>query len=69
LIQYLQRVPEYERDRICISAFEVGFRCLGTTQNSQDIEFVKRQIASGRTDVEKAIALIPSKTALVEQSR
>jgi hypothetical protein len=48
---------------------KVGFHCLETTQNTQDIEFVKRQIASVRTDVEKAIALIPSKTALVEQSR
>lgn len=59
-VDYLQRVPEEERDRTCISAFEIGFRCLETTQNSQDIEFVKRQIAALLTDVEKAIALIPN---------
>jgi hypothetical protein len=57
---YLQQVPEEERDRICISAFKVGLHCLGTTQNTQEIEFVKRQIASLLTDVEKAIALIPN---------
>jgi hypothetical protein len=59
-VDYLQRVPEEERDRTCISAFKVGFHCLGTTQNAQDIEFVKRQIASLLRDVEKAIALIPN---------
>jgi hypothetical protein len=59
-VDYLQRLPEDERDRTCISAFEIGFRCLETTQNSQDIEFVKRQIAGLLTDVEKAIALIPN---------
>jgi hypothetical protein len=58
-VDYLQRVPEEERERICISALEVGFRCFETTKNSQDIEFVKRQIAALLTDVEKAIALIP----------
>ncbi|MEW6493472.1 MAG: hypothetical protein AB1589_13350, partial [Cyanobacteriota bacterium] len=57
---YLQQIPEEERDRICITALKVGFHCLETTQNSQEIEFVKRQIASLLTDVEKAIALIPN---------
>ena len=57
---YLQQVPEQERDRICISAFKVGLDCLERTQNTQEIEFVKRQIASLLTDVEKAIALIPN---------
>jgi hypothetical protein len=59
-VDYLQRVPEDERDRICICAFEIGFRCLGTTQSTQEIEYVKRQIAALLTDVEKAIAHIPN---------
>ena len=59
-VDYLQRVPEEERDRTCISALKAGLHCLEATQNSQDIEFVKRQIASLLTDVEKAIALIPN---------
>ena len=59
-VEYLQQVPEEERDRIYISAFEIGFRCLDSTQNSQDVEFVKRQIAALLTDVEKAIAHIPN---------
>jgi hypothetical protein len=58
-VDYLQRVPEEERDRTCISAFKVGFHCLETTQNSQEIESVKWQIASLLSEVEKAIALIP----------
>ncbi len=58
-VDYLQRIPEDERDRICIAALKAGLHCLETTQNSQDIEFVKRQIAALLTDVEKAIALIP----------
>jgi hypothetical protein len=57
---YLQQVPEQERDRICICAFKAGFQAMQTTQNTQEIEFVKRQIASLLSDVEKAIALIPN---------
>jgi len=59
-VDYLQRVPEEERDRTCICAFEIGFRCLETTQNTQEIESVKRQIAALLNDVEKAIKLIPN---------
>lgn len=59
-VDYLQRVPEEERDRTCTSAFEIGCRCLGNAQNTQEVEFVKRQIASLLSDVEKAIALIPN---------
>jgi DNA repair ATPase RecN len=58
-VDYLQQVPEEERDRTCISAFKVGFHCLGTTQNTQEIESVKRQITSLLSEVEKAIAHIP----------
>lgn len=57
---YLQQVPEDERDRICISALKAGLHYLEITQNSQDVEFVKRQIASLLSDVEKAIAHIPN---------
>ena len=57
---YLQQVPEEERDRICIAALKAGLHCLKTTQNSEEIEFVKRHIASLLTDVEKAIAHIPN---------
>ncbi|MBD1832564.1 hypothetical protein H6F61_07610 [Cyanobacteria bacterium FACHB-472] len=56
---YLQQVPELERDHACIRAFEIGIRCLETTKSSQDIEFVKRQIQSLLADVEKAVGVVP----------
>jgi len=59
-VDYLQRVPEEERDRTCICALKVGFRCLETTQNTQEIESVKRQITALLNEVERAIALIPN---------
>lgn len=58
-VDYLRQLPEEERDRACIRAVEIGLRCLETTQNSRDTEFVRRQIQSLLAEVEKAVAVIP----------
>ena len=58
-VDYLQRVPAEEHERACLRAFEVGIFCLERTQTSQDTEFVRRQIQSLLTEVEKAVGVIP----------
>ena len=58
-VEYLKKIPESEYERACLRAFEVGLFCLERTQTNQDTEFVKRQIQSLLTEVEKAVGNVP----------
>jgi hypothetical protein len=58
-VDYLQRLPQQERDRAIIQALEVGIFCLERTQNTQDIDFVKRQIQSLLAKVDQIVGGVP----------
>ncbi|MBN3869267.1 hypothetical protein [Nostoc sp. JL33] len=58
-VDYLLRLPQEERDRAIIQALEVGVFCLERTQNSQDIDFFKRQIQSLLAEVTQIVGGVP----------
>lgn len=58
-LSYLQLLPESERKRACLSAFEIGFFCLQRIQSRSDVDFVKRQMESLLSEFHQAVAVIP----------
>lgn len=58
-LNYLQLLPESERERACLSAVEIGFLCLQRTQTRSDVDFVKRQMESLLSEFHQAVAVIP----------
>ncbi|MEW6498755.1 MAG: hypothetical protein AB1589_40580 [Cyanobacteriota bacterium] len=58
-LNYLQHLPESERERACVRAFEIGFFCLQRTQTRSDVDFVKRQMESLLSEFHQAVAVIP----------
>ena len=60
--EFLRSVPEEEREALAREAFEVGVFCLERARNTQDLEFVRRQIDSLLAAVEKAVTSIPATT-------
>ncbi|MBN3951965.1 MAG: hypothetical protein HWQ38_38065 [Nostoc sp. NMS7] len=58
-IDYLQLLPQSEKEKACLNAFEVGFFCLQRVQTLTDTEFVKRQFESLLVDISKAVGVIP----------
>lgn len=59
VVAYLQNVPEEERKVALLEAIEVGIFSLRRAKNNQDTEFVKRQIESFLSDVQRAVEKIP----------
>lgn len=66
---FLRGLPEEEREPTFIRALEVGIFCLERARTSQDTEFVRRQVDSLLSKVEKAVETIPDETqkALLEK--
>lgn len=58
---FLEAIPEEEREPTLIRALEVGIFCLERTRTSQDTEFVRRQVDSLLAQFEKATQSIPGK--------
>ncbi len=59
---FLRGLPEEEREPTFIRALEVGIFCLERARTSQDTEFVRRQVDSLLSKVEKAVETIPDET-------
>jgi hypothetical protein len=59
IVAYLQEIPEEERKSALIEAVEVGIFALRRAKNSQDTEFIKRQIEALLSDVQSAVEKIP----------
>ena len=64
VIQYFKQLPEEERPRACIEAFELGVFCLQRAQMRQSLDFVRLEIQRLIQSAENAIAAVPG---LVEQ--
>ena len=56
---FLESMPEEERETTFIRAVEVGVFCLERARTSQDTEFVRRQVESLLGQVERATGTIP----------
>lgn len=56
---FLKRVEENELEATFIRALEVGIFCLERARTSQDTDFVRRQVESLLSHVEKATGIIP----------
>lgn len=56
---YLRKLPDEEREAAFIHAVEIGIFCLERARTSQETEFVKRQVESLLTEIEKAVGKIP----------
>jgi prefoldin subunit 5 len=54
-IAYVRQIPEGEREATIAKAIEVGLFCLERGRNTQDIDFVKRQVQELLHNVEMAI--------------
>jgi hypothetical protein len=54
-IAFLSRIPEIERAVVIAKAVEVGLFCLERGQNTQDLEYVKRQVQDLLHNVEIAV--------------
>jgi len=69
IADFLLAVPEADRHSVFIQALEVGIFCLERARTSQDTEFVKRQVESLLSQVEKATQSIPGRVeeALIEK--
>jgi hypothetical protein len=67
IAEFLQNIEEDEREASLVRALEVGIFCLERAKTSQDTEFVRRQVESLVSQVEKATEAIPIKieTALI----
>lgn len=59
---FLRPLKEEERELTIIQALEVGIFCLERVRLSQDTEFVRRQVESLISQVEKAVISIPEAT-------
>jgi len=66
---FLRSTHAEQRESTLVQAIEVGVFCLERARNTQDIEFVRRQIEQLVNQVERAVSEIPRKTqaALVEK--
>jgi len=59
IADYLRGIPNAEQELAFIQALEIGIFCLERARQSQDTEFVKRQIESLLSQTEKAVQSIP----------
>jgi len=59
IADYLRGIPNTEQELALIQALEIGIFCLERARQSQDTEFVKRQIESLLSQTEKAVQSIP----------
>ncbi|RUS95607.1 hypothetical protein DSM106972_089630 [Dulcicalothrix desertica PCC 7102] len=57
--EYLLPIAPEDRLQAITRIFEVGTYCLQRTQNSQDLDFVKRQIQALLTDVAAVVGVVP----------
>jgi hypothetical protein len=62
IADFFRPLNEEERELIFIQALEVGVFCLERARISQDTEFVRRQVESLISQVEKAVMSIPGAT-------
>lgn len=56
---YLRTVPDNEQELVFVQALEIGVFCLERARQSQDTEFVKRQVESLLVQTERAVQSIP----------
>ncbi|MEH2338890.1 hypothetical protein [Nostoc sp.] len=59
-VDYLQPIPEYDYEAVCINAFEIGFFCLKRIENRSDTEFVKQQFNVLLNELYQAVNEIPN---------
>ena len=59
-VDYLQEIPEEQRESAVIEALEVGVFCLERSATNRDIEFVRNQIESPLVGVVKEVETIPA---------
>lgn len=59
IADYLRSILEVEQDLALIQALEIGIFCLERARQSQDTEFVKRQVESLLSQTEKSVQSIP----------
>jgi hypothetical protein len=57
--EYLLQIAPEDRLQAITRIFEVGTYCLQRTQNSQDLDFVKRQIQALLTEVAAVVGVVP----------
>ncbi|BAZ16801.1 hypothetical protein NIES4071_86790 [Calothrix sp. NIES-4071] len=57
--EYLLQMAPEDRLQAVTRIFEVGTYCLQRTQNSQDLDFVKRQIQALLADVAAVVGAVP----------
>lgn len=67
--EYLNRIPDLDREFALVQAIEVGVFCLERASTTQDLYFVKRQVESLLNVVRKEVEKIPEQTqkALAER--
>jgi len=56
---FFRQVSENQREETFIRAVEIGTFCLERSRNAQDVEYVKRQVESLMTAVDRKVAAIP----------
>lgn len=59
VVDYLLQIALEERQQAVTRIFEVGTYCLQRTQNSQDLEFVKRQVQALLAEVAAIVGVVP----------
>jgi hypothetical protein len=62
LADFFKIITEDERETTFIQALEIGIYCLERAKISQDTNFVRRQVESLLSEVEKAVMNIPEET-------
>jgi len=63
-IGFLKQVPEAEREAVVAKAVEVGLFCLERGRNTQDLDYVKRQVEQLLQKVELAVGGVAGATEL-----
>src|SRR5262249_28341567 len=66
---YFKQISEDKRLDALIRAIEVGAFCLEHASAAQDLEFVRREVESLMTEVEKRVSTIPSELESTLMSR
>ncbi len=61
-IGFLRQVPEIEREAVVAKALEVGLFCLERGRNTQDLDYVKRQVQELLQKVESTVSGVPGTT-------
>src|SRR5262245_56338456 len=60
--EYIRALPEDEREAAVIHAVEVGVFCLERARAGQSLDFVRREIDSLLSGVQKAVERMPGET-------